>query len=103
MEMIRRSLAVRETGRAKKLFVDLARRSDWSSGNAEIRASMVRALTEPWDRPGKLSRASAELIKLNPAIGPLVTRADAAWPKRLSRRGNCWAMPVLRRWRTMRC
>jgi Flp pilus assembly protein TadD/2-polyprenyl-3-methyl-5-hydroxy-6-metoxy-1,4-benzoquinol methylase len=84
MEMIRRSLAVRETRKAKRLFVDLVRRAGWNSANAEICAALVRALTEPWDRPGKLGRASAELIKFNPAIGPLVARANSVWPKRLS-------------------
>ena len=44
---------------------------------------MVRALTEPWDRPGALSHAAARLIRSHSAIGPLVTRADSAWPERL--------------------
>jgi len=84
MEMIRRSLAVQETPRARKLFVELARRFDWSGGDDEIRRIMVRALTEPWDRPGALSHACARLIRSHAAIGPLVMRADAAWPSRLS-------------------
>jgi tetratricopeptide (TPR) repeat protein len=84
MEMIRHSLAVRETPRARKLFVELARRFDWSDGDDQIRRMMVRALIEPWDRPGALSHACARLIRSHPAIGPLVTRADRAWPSRLS-------------------
>jgi len=82
-ETIRHSLAVRETPRARKLFVQLARRSDWSGGDDEIRRLMVRALTEPWDRPGALSGACAALIRSHPAIGPLVTRANDTWPDRL--------------------
>ena len=78
MEAIRRSLAIRETPRARKLFVELARRFDWS-GDDEIRRLMVRALTEPWDRPGALSQACARMIRSHPAIGPMVMRADAAW------------------------
>jgi Flp pilus assembly protein TadD/2-polyprenyl-3-methyl-5-hydroxy-6-metoxy-1,4-benzoquinol methylase len=82
---IRRSLTVQETPRARKLFVELARRFDWSGGgDDEIRRIMVRALTEPWDRPGALARACARLIRSHPAIGPLVMRADRAWPSRLS-------------------
>ena len=85
METIRLSLAVRETPRAKKLFVELARRADWGgAGDDEMRRFMVRALTEPWDRPGALSHACASLIRSDPAIGPLVMRADRAWPSRLS-------------------
>jgi len=83
-EAIRHSLAVRETPRAKKLFVELARRFDENGGDDETRRLMVRALTEPWDRPGALSHACAGLIRSHPTIGPLVMRADAAWPNRLS-------------------
>ena len=83
MEMIGRSLTVQETPRAKKLFVDLMRRFDWS-GDDDTRAIMVRAVTEPWDRPGVLAKACARLIRSHPAIGPLVMAADAAWPQQLS-------------------
>jgi tetratricopeptide (TPR) repeat protein/2-polyprenyl-3-methyl-5-hydroxy-6-metoxy-1,4-benzoquinol methylase len=78
-EMILRSLAIQETPRARKLFVELARRFDWSGGDDEIHRLMVRALTEPWDRPGALTRACARLIRSHSAIGPMVMRADAAW------------------------
>jgi tetratricopeptide (TPR) repeat protein/2-polyprenyl-3-methyl-5-hydroxy-6-metoxy-1,4-benzoquinol methylase len=83
MEMIGRSLAVQETPRAKKLFVDLMRRFDWS-GDDDTRAIMVRAVTEPWDRPGVIAKACARLIRSHPAIGPLVMAADTAWPQQLS-------------------
>ena len=82
LEAIRHSLAARETPRARKLFVEAARRFD--CGNDEIARLMVRALTEPWDRPGALSSAAARLIRSHPVIGPLVMRADAAWPTRPS-------------------
>jgi Flp pilus assembly protein TadD/2-polyprenyl-3-methyl-5-hydroxy-6-metoxy-1,4-benzoquinol methylase len=83
MEMIGRSLAVRETPRARKLFVELVRRFDWS-GDDDMRRIMIRALTEPWDRPGVIAQAAARLIRSHPAIGPLVARAAAAWPQQLS-------------------
>ena len=80
MEAIRRSLAVRETPAARKLFVELARRFDWrGDDDEESRRLMVRALGEPWDRPGALTHACARLIRSHPAIDPLVTRADTAW------------------------
>ena len=78
------SLKVRETRRAQRLFVSLVAPGGFDADNPEIRALMIRALTEPWDRPGKLARAATDLIKLNPAIGTLVTRANQAWPARLS-------------------
>jgi len=83
MEAVRLSLAVQETPRARKLFVEIARRFGWS-GDDEIRRIMLRALCEPWDRPGALSHAVAGLIRSHPVIGPMVTRADTAWPSRLS-------------------
>ncbi|HKQ09916.1 MAG TPA: tetratricopeptide repeat protein [Rhizomicrobium sp.] len=80
IEAIRHSLTVQETPWARKLFVELARYFDWrGGGDDEIRRIIVRALTEPWDRPGALARACARLIRSHPAIGPLVMRADAAW------------------------
>ena len=84
LQAIGRSMEIRETRQAKKLFMELTANAGWGSSNPEFRAAMVRALTEPWGRPGKLSHAAASLIKLNPAIGPLVERANQAWPKRLS-------------------
>jgi tetratricopeptide (TPR) repeat protein/2-polyprenyl-3-methyl-5-hydroxy-6-metoxy-1,4-benzoquinol methylase len=77
MEAIRHSLAVQETPSVRKLFVELARRFDWSgSGDDEMRRLMVRALHEPWDRPGALAGAAARLIRADPVIGPLVMRAS---------------------------
>ena len=79
LEAISSSLTFRETSRARKLYVELARRFDWSDGEDEMRRIMVRALTEPWDRPGALARAAARLIRAHPVIGPLVTGTDGAW------------------------
>ncbi len=83
MEMVRRSLALGETRKAKRLFVELVRQSGLVEDNAPFRALMVRALTEPWSRPGKLAQASADLIKAHPVIGPAIARANDAWPRRL--------------------
>lgn len=83
MEVVRRSLAVRETSAARKLFVALVRRFDWS-GDDEMRRLMVCALAEPWDRPGALAGACARMIRSDAVIGPMVMRADAAWPSQLS-------------------
>jgi tetratricopeptide (TPR) repeat protein/SAM-dependent methyltransferase len=84
MDALRRSLEIKETRQAKRLFVGLIAQAELGGDNPEIRGLMARALTEPWDRPGKLARASAALIKFNPAIGPGIARANAAWPGRLS-------------------
>jgi tetratricopeptide (TPR) repeat protein/SAM-dependent methyltransferase len=83
LETLRRSLEIRETRMAKRLFVALAGGSDLSGGSHEFHALMARAMTEPWDRPGKLSRAAAGLIKSG-VLGPMIARANQAWPARLS-------------------
>lgn len=78
MEAIRQSLTIRETPRARKLFVELGRCFD-GRADEEIRRLMVRALTEPWDRPAALAAGAARLIRSHPVLGPMVMRADAAW------------------------
>ena len=83
LEVLRRSMAIQETPKAKKLFVTLAGGSDLSGGTPEFHALMSRALAEPWSRPGKLTRAAAQLIKTGP-LGAYFARANQAWPKRLS-------------------
>ncbi len=83
LEMAGRSLNAGETPVAKHLFVDLARRGGWTGDNAQLRPVLVRALSEPWDRPGKLTQSCAELIKRGAVIGAMVARANDAWPQRL--------------------
>jgi Flp pilus assembly protein TadD/2-polyprenyl-3-methyl-5-hydroxy-6-metoxy-1,4-benzoquinol methylase len=76
-DAISHSLAIQETVWARKLFVELARRFDGSSGKDAMRRLMLRALTEAWDRPGALAHACARMIRSHPEIGPAVTRAKA--------------------------
>ncbi len=49
-----------------------------------VRSLMVRALTEPWGRPGDLAQIGAGLLKLDAYIGPCIAKAVTAWPKLLS-------------------
>ena len=80
---VRQSLQIEETGEAKSLFVTCINRLRFTPGDSEIRAVMVRALTEPWCRPSDLARTGIDLVKLNPEIGAGVARAADAWPARL--------------------
>jgi Flp pilus assembly protein TadD/2-polyprenyl-3-methyl-5-hydroxy-6-metoxy-1,4-benzoquinol methylase len=84
LELVRRSLASRETPQARKLFVRLARHWNGETVSGDIRPLMVRALTEAWDRPAALAAAAARMVRANPAIAPMVARANAAWPRLLS-------------------
>jgi len=81
---IKRSLEIQETSSAKRIFIDCVNSLRLTQNDSEIRAAMVRALTEPWGRPGELARVCTDLVKLDPDIGKCVARATNAWPRRLS-------------------
>ncbi|MDO8811554.1 MAG: tetratricopeptide repeat protein [Gallionella sp.] len=78
------SLRLRETPEAKNIFVACAKNLHFTQDDNDIRAYMVRALTEPWGRPSELTQAAAGLVRLNPDIGECVARAVGAWPRRLA-------------------
>jgi SAM-dependent methyltransferase len=73
--VVMRTLNFAETAAAKGLFVLCVRGRPLASDDGNIRALVLRALTEPWDRPADVSTAATSLVKLNP-----VTRASCAWP-----------------------
>jgi tetratricopeptide (TPR) repeat protein/SAM-dependent methyltransferase len=82
-DVIRRSLQIKETEQAKRIFVNCIKRADWRSHLAELQPLMIRALTDPWDRPSDLAQACARFLKQDPDIGPCITRANHAWPNYL--------------------
>ncbi len=84
LHCIKRSLRIKETREAKRIFVSCIKDLRFTQDDKEIRFSLVRALTEPWGRPGDLARISSHLIKLNPDIGGCLTRVADTWPLRLS-------------------
>lgn len=83
LQLVEKSLHSKETGEAKGLFVDCVKRLQFTQISDSFRNSMVRALSEPWRRPGDLAQTGAVLVKLDPDIGGCVARAAAAWPQRL--------------------
>ena len=84
LNTIKQSLKIGETAHAKRVFVECANNLHPTIDDRELRAALVRALTEPWCRPSKLARTSTQLIKLAPDVGACVARAASAWPRRLS-------------------
>lgn len=84
LNTIKQSLLIKETVDAKRILAVCAKRLRFTHNDSEMRATMVRALTEPWGRPSELARSSIDLVKLDPGIGGCVTRAAGAWPVRLS-------------------
>ncbi len=51
---------------------------------ARIRDYIMRALVEPWARPGDLANITFHLVKSNPAVAAVMDRAARAWPQRLT-------------------
>ena len=82
-EAIRQSLQIKDTQEAKRIFVNCIRHSDWRSNFGELQPLMLRALTEPWDRPSDLAYTCARFLKHDPLIGPAIARAADAWPEHL--------------------
>jgi tetratricopeptide (TPR) repeat protein/2-polyprenyl-3-methyl-5-hydroxy-6-metoxy-1,4-benzoquinol methylase len=84
VNIIKQSLRARETPEAKRLFVACVRRLRGIPDESDTRAATIRALTEPWDQPGKLAGHAIDLVKRNPDIAGCVARAVDAWPHQLS-------------------
>jgi tetratricopeptide (TPR) repeat protein/2-polyprenyl-3-methyl-5-hydroxy-6-metoxy-1,4-benzoquinol methylase len=83
LDTIIRSLNIAASTKAKRIFVDIVKSRSWTSDNAQLRAVMIRALAEAWERPSELAHTSASLIKHCVQTGACVARAAHAWPRHL--------------------
>ena len=83
LDCIKQSLQIRETGESRRIFLECIKRLRFTHDDSQMRVALIRALTEPWGRPGELARIGIDFVKLNPEIGRCVARATAAWPARL--------------------
>ncbi len=83
-DSIKRSLRIKGTDEAKRIFIACVKNLNFTSNDSETREYIVRALAEPWENFAQLTRVSIRLIMLDPNIGRCVTRAVEAWPLRLS-------------------
>ncbi len=84
LDSYRRALEVKEAGEFKTSFVRCIRNIDFVQVDADLRRLVVRALSEPWARPGDLANVSIRLIMLDRDIRECVERATRAWPARLA-------------------
>jgi tetratricopeptide (TPR) repeat protein/SAM-dependent methyltransferase len=82
MDTCRRALALKETGEFKTSFVRCLRNMDVVQADADLRGLVVRALSEPWARPGDLMDVSIRLILAERGVRECVERATRAWPAR---------------------
>jgi tetratricopeptide (TPR) repeat protein/SAM-dependent methyltransferase len=82
LKLIQQSLKIRETPVAKSHFVDCVKNLRFTHDDIDVRASLIRALSEPWGRTSELARVCTDWVKQD--IAPLVTRVSRAWPMRLT-------------------
>ena len=68
LEMIRRSLAIKDTQKAKEFFVDCVKGLKVTSADGSFRELLLRALAEPWGRPSELAKAAIDVLKLDPEM-----------------------------------
>src|SRR5712691_5767232 len=81
---VTRAIAIKETGQAKTLFARCVRERKLTSDPGGVHALVLRALSEPWERPLDFAMPAVSLIKLNPAVKDACARAARAWPRRLT-------------------
>ncbi len=81
------ALNIRDSAEARALFVQCVRGRRLTFDPGSVRPLMLRALTEPWDRPADLAIPAVSLVKLNPAIKENCERAASAWPVRIMPEG----------------
>ena len=84
LNAIKLSLQIKDTAESRLLFVGCVKGLRFTNDDYGIQEFFVRALTEPWCRPGVLARAGADLVKLDPDAGGCIARAAGAWPRRLT-------------------
>jgi tetratricopeptide (TPR) repeat protein/2-polyprenyl-3-methyl-5-hydroxy-6-metoxy-1,4-benzoquinol methylase len=84
LNLIMQGLQIKETPLLKNTFASYLRRANPIPDSTILRHYVVRAVSEPWGRPGSLAIACIALAKHDPRIKHCIDRAIAAWPTRLS-------------------
>jgi 2-polyprenyl-3-methyl-5-hydroxy-6-metoxy-1,4-benzoquinol methylase/Tfp pilus assembly protein PilF len=72
------------TAETKGLFVQFLRDHRAPARLDNLPGLLVRALTEPWARPGKVGLVAAPLVRNDAGLRPVIGRAVSAWPRRLA-------------------
>lgn len=85
LDAIKSSLRIKELPSAKSAFVQCAKNLGNIQNDDENRSLIVRAMSEPWGRPGDLAAVSINLLKPDRVIREAIGRAMLAWPRRLEK------------------
>ena len=83
LALVRQAIEIEESADTRTLFVQCVRTLKSVPDRDDVRALMLRAVTEPWGRPADLAPAAASLIRRNDALRDAIERAARAWPRRL--------------------
>jgi len=84
LDAVMHSLWIEERPDNRRLFVTCARRLELAHMDATVQRTIIRAMSEPWARPGELTAVATRCVLDDPTISACVTRAVLAWPRRLS-------------------
>jgi tetratricopeptide (TPR) repeat protein/SAM-dependent methyltransferase len=82
LDVLKQALVIRETDETKALFVECVKGAPVIPNGNEYRTLVLRALVEPWGRPSDVARIAARFVVASSDLGPVVARAEKAWPKR---------------------
>jgi tetratricopeptide (TPR) repeat protein/SAM-dependent methyltransferase len=83
LDAVVRSLWVAERPDTRRLFVACAQRLELAHMDPTVQNLIIRAMTEPWDRPGLLTGVATQCVLGDPTICQCISRAVLAWPRRL--------------------
>lgn len=81
--VLMRGLKISDLPESRFLFVVCLQSLPSIPDSADMRDLIVRAMSEPWARPGDLTGHCSNLIRSDPEIAGCIGRAAAAWPMRL--------------------
>jgi len=84
LTVIRRGLKIEETDNLKLLFVGCVRNLDRVPEGMDLRADLIRALSEPFGRPVYLARFCATALKSDGTVRAMIDRIAGAWPRRIA-------------------
>lgn len=84
LNTIMQGLEIEETPLLKRMFVIYLRHAPSIPDSDTFRQYVVRAMSEPWGRPGMIVTPCIALIKCDARISHSIDRAASAWPQRLS-------------------
>jgi tetratricopeptide (TPR) repeat protein/SAM-dependent methyltransferase len=83
LDSIVRSLWVDERADTKRLFVACAQKLEGAHMDPTVQRLIIRAMSEPWDRPAQLTGVASQCVLADAEIYQCISRAVLAWPKRL--------------------